>query len=202
MNLGEYFNTRFFLTYSLPFTIIKSNLNLTSGFVFNQIPAVINEKINISRNYNLSEGVSLSSNISENFDFNLSYLGSYSIAINSLQASIHQNYFNHSLSLNLNKIFFERWIFNTSVNQSYFTGLSTNFNTSFTLINLALAYKFFKAKNIEARISVFDALNQNNSISRNFTETYTEDVKSNVLGRYYMFTLSYFLKDFKKQGSN
>jgi hypothetical protein len=40
-------------------------------------------------------------------------------------------------------------------------------------------------------------MKQNNSISRNTTETYYEDVQTNVLQRYFMLTFTYNLKYFK-----
>jgi len=198
ININGFCNSRLFLTYSLPFSLIKSNLNLTSGFIFNRIPAKINQEINWAQNYNFSEGISVSSNIDENIDFTVSYLGNYTIARNTLQSNANQNYFYHNFAFNLNKIIHQRWVLNTALTQSFYTGLSANYNANYTLCNLAFAYKLFIEKNVEIKFSVFDVFNQNNSITRNVTETYTEDLKSSVLGRYYMFLLTWNLKKFKK----
>jgi hypothetical protein len=40
----------------------------------------------------------------------------------------------------------------------------------------------------------YDLLNQNRSITRNVTQTYFEDVRTNVLTRYVMFNLTYNLR--------
>jgi vacuolar-type H+-ATPase subunit D/Vma8 len=64
------------------------------------------------------------------------------------------------------------------------------------LWNGGIGYKLLKKKQLELRVSVFDILNNNNSITRNVTESYIEDVKSNVLNRYYMMTLTYNLRNF------
>ena len=140
----------------------------------------------------------MSSNIDENIDFTVSYLGNYTIARNTLQSNANQNYFYHNFAFNLNKIIHQRWVLNTALTQSFYTGLSANYNANYTLCNLAFAYKLFTEKNVEIKCSVFDVFNQNNSITRNVTETYTEDLKSSVLGRYYMFVLTWNLKKFKK----
>ena len=102
VNIDGYRNSRLFLTYSIPFGLIKSNLNFTSGFVYNRIPALINQQQNLADNYNFSEGISVSSNISENIDFNISYITNYTIAKNSLQTGADQDYFYHNFSFNLN----------------------------------------------------------------------------------------------------
>jgi len=78
------------------------------------------------------------------------------------------------------------------------TGSSNTFNTSFLLWNAGLGYKFLKNNLGELRLTVFDILKQNNSISRNTADTYYEDVKSNVLQQYYMLTFTYTIKKFKE----
>ena len=46
------------------------------------------------------------------------------------------------------------------------------------------------------KLSVFDLLKQNRSITRNVTETYIEDVQNQVLRQYFMLTFTYNLRNF------
>jgi len=78
------------------------------------------------------------------------------------------------------------------------SGLSANFNQNYLLWNAAIAYKFFKDQRADLRLSIYDIMMQNNSIARNVTETYYEDVQTNVLQRYVMLTFAYNLKFFKE----
>ena len=48
----------------------------------------------------------------------------------------------------------------------------------------------------ELKLSVFDLLKQNRSITRTVTESYIEDVQNQVLTQYFMLTFSYKLKNF------
>jgi len=104
VNLQGYWNARTFITYALPLNFIKSNLNLSSGLTFTRTPALINDKINIANNYTVSKGFVLSSNISENVDFNLSSTANYSIVNNTLQSGNNDNYFYNIASLKFNWI--------------------------------------------------------------------------------------------------
>jgi len=79
------------------------------------------------------------------------------------------------------------------------TGLSSEFNTDYLIWNAAIGYKFLKNNVAELRLSVYDILSQNKNISRNFSDTYFEDVQSNVLQQYFMLTLTYNIKFFKVQ---
>ena len=53
----------------------------------------------------------------------------------------------------------------------------------------------------ELKLSVFDILKQNQSISRTVTETYIQDAQSRVLQQYFMLTFTYNLKNFGKTGN-
>ncbi|PIY11018.1 MAG: hypothetical protein COZ18_04885 [Flexibacter sp. CG_4_10_14_3_um_filter_32_15] len=47
------------------------------------------------------------------------------------------------------------------------------------------------------KLTVFDLLNQNNSISRNVAETYVEDIQTQVLQRYFIVSFTYMIRNFK-----
>ncbi|MCP9746781.1 outer membrane beta-barrel protein [Lacihabitans sp. CS3-21] len=55
-----------------------------------------------------------------------------------------------------------------------------------------------KSKKLRLTAEVFDILNQNKGISRNSNLSYNEISRTNVLGRYFLFGLSYNIKGFKK----
>jgi hypothetical protein len=88
------------------------------------------------------------------------------------------------------------WVLNSDLNYTNYQGLGSGFNQDFFLWNAAVAYKFL-GKMAEVKLSVFDLLDQNNSISRSVTETYIEDTRSTVLTRYFMLTLTYNIRKFK-----
>lgn len=196
VNLDGYLNSRFFITYGMPIKPIKSNFNVNAGFNYSRIPGLINNVINYSGNYIPSAGLVLSSNVSENLDFTLSYMANYNIVNNTIQGAASNNFYNHAASLRLNWIFLENFVFNTSVTNNYYTAFSSTGDQSFTLWNAYVGYKFFK-KTLEARVSVYDLLNQNTSVSRTVTETYIENANTQVLKQYFMFQLTYTIRKFK-----
>lgn len=197
VNLNNYYSFRSFGVYSFPLKPIKSNLNINAGYTYAHTPALINNVLNYSRNNAVSGGIYLSSNISKELDFSIAYNGSYNTVKNTLQAQSDNAYFTHTASLKVNYILAKRIVFNTDVNQTYYSGLTQSYNQDFILWNAYIGYKFLKDQSLEAKVSVYDILNQNKSISRTVTETYTEDSNTNVLKRYFMFTLTYTFKHFK-----
>ncbi|MEO7766680.1 MAG: outer membrane beta-barrel protein, partial [Ferruginibacter sp.] len=88
------------------------------------------------------------------------------------------------------------WFIQNDVSNQKYSGLTDGFNQSYWLWNAAIGKKFLKKQAGELKLSVFDLLKQNQSISRTVTGAYIEDVQSQVLQQYFMLTFSYSLKNF------
>jgi hypothetical protein len=197
VNINGYANARGFISYGFPLSALKSIFNITAGSSFTRTPGIVNNRINESNIQNYSLAFSLNSNISKNVDFTISSNSNYTNTKNSLNPQLNNNYLNQNSRLKMNIIFLKHAVFNTELNHQYYQGLSAGYNPNFLLWNAALGYKFLKNQQAEIRISVFDILGQNQSITRNVTEVYIEDVQTNLLQRYFMFTFTYNIKAFK-----
>ena len=191
INLDGYYNGRGFLSYGLPVYVIKSNVNFNLNASYTNAPSRINQQINNSKTANYGGGVTISSNFSQNLDFTLSTQLSYSDVKNDINFNSDNSYFNQNTSAKINWIFFEHFVLNTDATYYYNRGLSSDVNTSYALWNAGIGYKFLKKNAAEVRLQAFDLLNNNTAIVRNFSETYYEDVSSNVLNRYFMLMFSY-----------
>lgn len=75
-------------------------------------------------------------------------------------------------------------------------GLSNDFNRSILVLDCTLEKALFEDGRGNLRLSVHDALNQGNAISRSFTDAYTEDRMSMVLRRVVLLTFRYRLHEF------
>lgn len=197
VNINGYWSGRTFLFYNLPLKFMKSNFSTRTGITYTRTPALINGRTNYANTTNLSEGITIGSNISKNIDFTLSYTGNYNIVQNTLLPELNNNYFYHTAGVKLNWIFWKNIVFRTDANQTLYSGLAGGLDQNFTLWNASIGKKFLKNNSGELSLSVFDILNQNNSISRNVTQTYIEDTRTQVLNRYFMLTFTYTFKNFK-----
>ncbi len=198
VNLNGYWSANTMFTYSFPFKPIKSNLTFNVGANINKTPGIINNVSNIARNTTWNGGMILASNISEYVDFNLNYNASYSTVKNSFQQSLNNNYFSQSAGLGVNLLSKNGWIFNSDINNRLYRGLTAAFNQNFWLWNMGVGKKFLKEQKGELRLSVFDLLKQNRSISRTIQPNYIEDNQTQVLTQYFMLTFSYRIKNLGK----
>lgn len=196
VNLDGYVSARSFFTFGLPLKFIKSNFNFNAGLGYAKLPGLINNVSNISNSYNYNLGAVLASNISEYIDFTLSYSGNINNVKNTLQPTLNNNYFTQSAGIVVNLLTKKGQFFQNDLSNQYYKGLTDGFNQNYWLWNMAIGQKFLKKQAGELKLSVFDLLKQNKSITRNVTESYVEDVRNQVLQQYFMLTFSYKLRNF------
>lgn len=195
LNLAGNISARSFATYGIPIKKLKSNVNLNLGLNYSKVPGLVNQLSNFANTFNINGGLVLGSNISERLDFTISHNGNINLVKNTVLASQNSNYFINTSNIKLNVMPTKSWVINSEISYTNYQGLGSDFNQDFFLWNAGVAYKFYK-KLAEVKVSVFDILDQNNSINRTITETYIEDTRSNVLNRYFMITLTYNIRKF------
>ena len=198
VNLNGYISARSFFTYAMPIKFLKSNLNWNGGISYTNLPGLLNNVENISKTYNYNLGAVLSSNISEYIDFTLTYSASINTVKNSIEPTLNNNYFMQTAEFSANLLTKKGLFFNNDITNEYYSGLTGANNTNYWLWNIAVGQKFLKKQAGELKLSVFDLLKQNRSISRNVTSSYIQDVNNQVLQQYFMLTFTYKLKTFGK----
>ena len=198
VNMNGYVNARSFFTFGTPIKFAKLNLNMNAGFSYARQPGMLNNVENISNAYNYNLGAVLSSNISEYIDFNLSYSANINNVKNTIQPALNNNYFTQSAGINANFLTKKGLFFKNDLSNESYKGLTDGFNQNYWLWNIAIGQKFLKNQDGELKLSVFDLLKQNKSITRNVTESYVQDQINQVLQQYFMLTFTYKLKTFGK----
>ncbi len=205
VNLDGYRSLRSFFTYSMPIKAIKTTLNLNAGFSYSKLPGMVNKVLTTTDNFVYNTGIVLASNISTYVDFNVNYSLSLNDAKNSLNKNLNNRFINHSTGVAVNLLSKKGWFLQNDVSNQSYSGLSEGLNQSFWLWNAAIGRKFLKNNAGELKLSVFDLLKQNQSITRTVTELGIQDTQSAVLQQYFMLTFTYNLKNFgvaKKTNNN
>ncbi|MBX2878013.1 MAG: outer membrane beta-barrel protein [Saprospiraceae bacterium] len=196
VNVDGYWDLRSYFSYSMPAGFIKSNINFNSSINFSHRPGVVNDEVNFVDNTSFRLGFRLSSNISDQIDFNFSTRSSYNLVDNSLRPTLNNNFFSQSTRFSTDWVVWKDLVYRLDLNHRFNGGLSDDLERSFLLLNMSIGTKIFRNKRGELSLQVYDLLQQNNSINRNVTELFIEDVQSNVLQRYFMLTFSYNIRQF------
>ncbi|MEP6552011.1 MAG: TonB-dependent receptor [Ferruginibacter sp.] len=196
VNLDGYKSLRTFFTYSMPIKPIKTTVNLNAGFSYSRLPGLSNYIATLTNNYVYNTGIVLASNVSEYVDFNLSYSANFNQAKTISRTISTNNYVNQSIGLQVNLLNKKGWFVQNNVDNQSYSGLSGGLNQNYWLWNAAIGKKFLKKKEAELKLSVFDLLKQNQSITRTVTGSYIEDTQSQVLQQYFMLTFTYSVRNF------
>lgn len=195
-NVTGYVSLQSFLTYGMPFNLISSNFNTNLSVNYTRTPGIINDIINYSNYMRYGLGISVSSNISPEVDFLISSTSYFNQVRNSSAERNNEDYFSQSTRLKFYWLLFSNIVFQSELNHNYDGGLSDQYDPHTFILNLFLGKKFFSDNSGELRFSVFDALNQNNNISRRSTDYYTQEYSTNVVGRYFLLSFIYNIRAF------
>ncbi|MFN8250349.1 MAG: outer membrane beta-barrel protein [Ferruginibacter sp.] len=195
VNLNGYQSLRTFFTYSMPLKFIKTTLNLNTGISYTKIPGMVDYLATKTNSYAYNAGVVFASNISEYVDFNLSYNVNFNNSNTISTLTTSNKYTNQVAGAQLNLLSKKGWFLQNDVSANAYKGLTTG-NQSFWLWNAAVGKKILKKQAGELKLSVFDLLKQNQSISRTVNGYQTIDAQTQVLQQYFMLTFTYKLKNF------
>jgi Outer membrane protein beta-barrel family/Carboxypeptidase regulatory-like domain len=196
VNLNGYWNLRSYFAFSQPVSFIKTNVNLSTGFMYSKLPGIINYVQTITDNYTYTAGIAFTSNISQYVDFNLSYNANFNTAKSSSAGQTNQNSVTQVTSIQFNLLDKKGWFIQNDLTNNNLSGLSAGLNQSYWLWNASFGKKFLKKQAAELKLSAFDILKQNQSIVRTVAENYIEDSRSNVLQQYFLLTFTYSLRNF------
>ena len=195
-NLSGAWNTRALVTVGMPIKPIKSNINFNTGVTYNRLPSLINAAANTSNTYGLNLGAVLSSNISQKLDFTLTYNINYNLVENTLQPNMNNNYVFQIGSVQFNWEFWKGFFIQNTITYQDYNVMSSNTDSKYTLWNVNLGKKIFKNKSGEIKLSCYDILDQNKSLTHNVYDTYIEDQNTEMLQQYFMLTFTYNLRKF------
>lgn len=172
-------------------------LNLTSFIRYSRDVTELYKQRNNSYTTMASQRVNFNFNIQDKLDLGADANFTWNNASYSVRRNQNNQYFLHSYALDLTYTVFSRLSLSTDFNCAFNRGLASGFNQSIPLWNASTAFLLFDKKNAEIRLSVYDILNQNKSITHNTGDGYfIQDTYTQVLQRFFMLSFMYNLNKF------
>lgn len=198
VNLDGYWDFRSWLSYGIPVDFIRSKLNFNAGAGITRRPGQVNDLIGFNNSQRFTGGFSLNSSISDQVDFNIWSRSSFNNVENTLNSNLNNRFFQQRFRINFNWIIWEGIVYRLDLNHQINAGLSQGFDNNFSLVNMSIGKKIFNNQRGEISLMAYDLLGQNANVRRNITETFIEDVQTNVLQQYFMVSFTYNLRRFSK----
>ncbi len=204
VNLDGTYNLSGYFNYGFPLKKPKSNLNFTTNLGFGQNQNLVSTDTstadyihNYTRTASVSETIKWTTNLKDNFDMNLFNTFGYSTSSNTINKTQNTNYYTNQIDAEFTLYSKSGWILASEFSYlSYFGNRPTGYSTNVPLINPSIAKQLFKNKAGELRLTVYDLLNQNVSVTNSTSINVITNTKTNVLTRYAMLTFTYNLRNF------
>ena len=150
INMNGYWNARTYITYGFPVQKIKSNINVNGGIVLGSTPSQLRGIANNSQNQSFNLGLVWSSNISSQIDIQAQYNTSYNRIINSITKD-PTTYFNEAVFAKMHFEILKRIVLEIESQYNRYSGLSSEFNQDYWLLNTSLGFRCLEQKNLEIR---------------------------------------------------
>jgi hypothetical protein len=169
------------------------NFNTNTRIGYNRDANFVDRVKNFTKTITAGEDLRLSYFWKEKLDLGVNAGLTYNSVQYSVQARNNTSYFTHSYSLDATYNFPSGFIISSDFDYTFNTGRTNGYNRNYAMWNGSIAQEVLKSKRGEIKLSVYDILNQNVSITRNTGANYIEDVQSSVLNRFFMLTFTYKL---------
>jgi hypothetical protein len=190
-NMDGSFTTSGMASLSLPIKKFKGvNVNLTNMMYLSRDANILFKQNNFTTLFQVNQSAGINYG-AEDFDASVSASFIYNTVAYNLNETANTKYFNHAYSAELTYRFKNRLYFLTDVDYYINGGRTEGFNEDVFLWNMSLAKKLFQANTAEIKFTVYDVLKQNKGINRVIGENYFEDIRANIVPRFFLLSFSY-----------
>ncbi len=192
INVDGAYNYTVFGAFGSPIKKVKGlNVNLSSGIIFNKDINELYAQKNKTSLLVLTEIATLTYNYKDALDLSVTATLMQNNYKNNLQKESNSNFLNQTYGFDATYTFKNGFSIGSEVDFNNQGGLAKGIDRTFTLWNASIAKTIFKKKNGELKLSVYDLLNENNSIGRSTSINTIVDQRSLVLNRYFMLSFMY-----------
>lgn len=197
-NMNGSFSGSGMASLNLPIKRFKGmHLNLTNMIYLSRDANLVFKKKNFTTLLQVNQSAGLNYG-KDKFDISFSTAFVYNAVAYNFEGNNNTNYFNHAYSLDFTYRFKNRLYFLTDFDYYISSGRTAGFNQDVLLWNMSVAKKFLQTNILEVKFTVYDILKQNNGINRVIGENYFEDVRANVVPRFFLMTIGYNLNHLAK----
>jgi hypothetical protein len=199
VNTDGAWNANAFAAFSFPLKKIKSTFNINTNLGYDSYANIFNGSENVTNSLSSGGGIRLNVNPSEKFDASISANVTYNKASQSVQTHLNTQFVNYSGTAEVNWTLPLNFVIGSDARLLINRGGSATFNQEFVLLGAYLEKRFLKENAGAIRLQGFDLLNQNTNISRTVGDAFIEDLRTNMLQRYFLLSFSYKFGKFAGQ---
>ena len=200
INLRDNQRYRASFSYSSPFRPLQMRMNFSTDLSYNQAFTLVGDQTNRTRQYRIRPGLRLENRFKEKFDLAVGTKIGFNETRYDLNKAFDQSFINQTYFADLTIPLPAGFNFNSTLDYDLYRDRGEGFNQDIAVLNFSLKKFFMPTKQLELKLMVFDALNQNIGINRRAEQNFLIDERIESLGRYFMLSLTYNLSAFGNSG--
>ena len=200
INLRENQRYRGNFSYSSPIRALQLRMNLSTDLTFVQGYNLVGDVLNRTQRYRVRPGLRLENRFKEKFDLAVGTKIGFNETKYNINKTFNQSFVNQSYFADLTIPLPAGFNFSSTLDYDLYRDRGEAFNQDIALWNISLRKFFMKSKQLELKLTVFDALNQNIGINRMAEQNFLLDERIESIGRYFMLSVTYNLSAFGNQG--
>lgn len=178
---------------------IKTELNLSEQF--NKGITIVNGMNNITTSYAQELSAKIGNRKKEHWDVQVGAGIHFTDVHYSVQQSMNNSYFNTSGFAELSYKPNTHWYFMFSADVTRYNARSFQQAVTIPLLRSEISYYFIKGSRGVLTLEGFDLLNQNKGLQRISQQNYLAEIRSNIIGRYFLLSFKYRLSKMGKKGN-
>lgn len=165
--------------------------------------AFVNKVPYTSRSYNLTARPMITYGYKDLFEINPSFRFDYQFNRYDIEALTNRKNTMYQAGASGTLYWPSRLTWTTDLDYTHNSDVAPGFSKGYWLWNASAGFDFMKDKRATLEFSVYDLLDQNQTVRRSITDTYIQDTQTMMLQRYFMIKLIYNLRkqDKKKEKS-
>ncbi|NII24748.1 outer membrane beta-barrel protein [Pseudoflavitalea sp. X16] len=173
-------------------------LSLRGSFAanYNRNLVIVNSNRSEVKNWRLMPGLNGSFNLKDKLELNQRYNITWNKSLYESNAFTDLEVVTHNSSSEVIIRLPKHFVWESSIDYSYNPQTAPGVRKSNLRWNAGINYLFLKDDKGQLKLSVYDLLNQNTSVSRTTRENYIQDNQTTVLQRYFLLTFTYNIRKF------
>lgn len=163
---------------------------------YGQNLVIVNNNRTTTKNFSLSPGANISLNWNDKVEFNQRYGPTFTKSTYESNVYPSLTVWRHTAGSEFVVRMPKRIVWESSVDYTYNPQVAAGIQKSSVRWNAAVNLLFLKQDKGQIKLSVYDLLDQNISVSRTVRENYIQDSETIILRRYFLLTFTYNIRNF------
>ena len=179
---------------------LRYRINLNAGY--SEYMSIINLETNETQSKDGTFGLSLENNKKEKIDASVGASWTKNYTTFTTGNDVDRDYLQQSYYTKVDWNVTDKFNVNTQFKYDIYTDSNFGTDQSVPIWNASVSYALMKDKSLTVMLTALDILNKNIGIVKNSSDNYFEETHREVLGNYYMLSLTYNLNGNKNPNEN